>query len=820
MVPLLVEGKNEAFEEAIKRNGGQIRLQVEQMYSISIPAEQVAELSKDTNLLKIEFSNAPAHFLNDTMLIQTRADQVQSMVAPLREEYKGKGVLLGVIDSGIELAHPDFQDSLGNTRVLHVWDQGVPYNSAYKPGTYSYGVEWDSTEINNQVSTHDDKASQFGHGSMVSGVAASNGLATGNFKGIAPEVNIVSVATDFSKPNWLQTVAEAVDYIFAKADSLGMPCVINASIGTYVGSHDGEDIAARMIDQMIKAKSGRALVAAAGNAGAFNFHLQHRLQNDTQFTWFEHANLFFNGQGGLYFRMWSDTADMKDLKFSIGADRRQGSFFEFRGRTAFDSIQNRLNVIYTDSIMGANQNRIAYVQTYAEQSRGRYLLEIAIPQPDSAQYLFRLETAGVGKVDLWSFLPLTGTSNMLDQNLPSQASFPAIRNYVVPDSLQTIVSSFTCLPSVITVGNYVNQSSWLDVNQQNQYVNVVPGQISVNSSLGPNRRGVLKPDLSSAGDYMFSAGRLATMQVAIQNEPFKVAFDSLHMRNGGTSMAAPTVAGMIALYMEQCSGADYARIKQDLLQTSRTDQYSVSAPNPKWGLGKADALAFLSQNVFSPQINTILPNLCEGDTVPLSTSSAYLSYQWNNGDTTQTSLITDSSLVYVQVQDSLCRSVSDTLQFQFNENPPKPNLLQRNDSLVSNVAGNYRWFLNGSLIPSQTDSILVVSQNGDYHAEVNNAFGCISRSDTITYLSTSLETSTIKAYKIYPNPTEDRLFIELQKDFKEVKVFNLQGREVFYRNSARSGQLFELEFGLLDKGIYLIEFLGEEKNFREKVIKW
>jgi len=820
MVPLLLESSTNELNDLINAYNGKLRLQVGRLYSVDLPAAAVWPFSEEKLIERIEFSRAPAQFLADTMLIQTRADQVQSMAAPLRQKYSGKGVVLGVIDSGIELDHPDFQDSLGNTRVLYVWDQGVPYNAAHKPGNYNYGVEWDSTEINNQVSTHDDKASEFGHGSMVTGAAASNGLATGHFKGIAPEVNIISVATDFSKPNWLQTVAEAVDYIFRKADSLGMPCVINASVGTYLGSHDGEDIAARMIDQMIKAKRGRTLVAAAGNAATFNFHLQHRLQQDTAFSWFEYSNILYNGQGGLYFQLWADSSDMKDLNFSIGVDRKQGNFYEFRGRTAFDSIQNRLNVTYTDSIIGANQDRIAYVYTYAEQSQGRYFLEIGIPQPDSTQYLYRLETAGTGKIDLWSSLLVTGTSNIVDQNLPGQSQFPEIQNYVKPDSLQSMVSSFTCLPSVITVGNYTNRSSWIDANQQSQSVNLSPGQISVNSSLGPNRKGYLKPDISSAGDYMFSAGRLATMQAVIQNEPEKIAFDSLHMRNGGTSMAAPTVAGMIALYLEQCSRADYAQIKQDLLQSARSDQFSAAAPNPKWGVGKADAMAFMSKNVFQPQLTTIPVNYCIGDSAYVGLLAIYQSYRWSNGDSSSRAYVTDTSFIYAEVQDSLCKSVSDTTQINFQPRPSKPNLTQKSDSLIANVSGGYHWYLNGNLILGQSDSILVASQNGDYHAEVFNLFGCSNFSDTVNYLSTGIDENSSRSYRIYPNPTDDQLNIRFEREFEALRLLNIAGRELFYQKRPQAEQLLEVKMGHLNSGIYLLEFIVDGEVRREKIIKW
>lgn len=418
-VPLLVEGKSPELNNLVEEMGGKVRLALPPYFSIEIPAENVVPFSESEAVLNIEFSLSPGVALGDTMLLQTRANLVQQLSAPLRENYSGKDVILGIIDSGIEWRHEDFKDSSGQSRILHIWDQGVPYNPAFQAANYNYGVEWDSSHINAGITSHDDKAVENGHGSNVTGAAASNGRASGNFKGVAPEVNIISIATDFNKPNWLQTVVEATDYIFKKADTLGMPVVINASVGTYLGSHDGLDIAARMIDILIKQKNGRAFVCAAGNAGRFSFHLRQAPQNDTVFTWFESEPQLFSGLGGVYFEVWSDTADFNQMQFAIGADRPIGNRFEFRGRTAFAQAKNRINQLYLDSITSPAGNHLAYVSTFVTQSQGRYKMEVAIENPDSSQYRYRLESAGNGVLDVWSSFAILRHSDIIKDNLPT-----------------------------------------------------------------------------------------------------------------------------------------------------------------------------------------------------------------------------------------------------------------------------------------------------------------------------------------------------------------------------------------------------------------
>jgi len=683
-------------------------------------------------------------------------------------------------------------------------------------------VQWDSTDINNGISTHDDDASQFGHGSNVSGVAASNGLASGQFKGVAPEVNIISVATNFNRVNWLQTVAEAVDYIFKKADTLGMPCVINASIGTYIGSHDGLDIAARMIDKMIRAKNGRAFVCAAGNAGTLSFHLQQSPNNDSSFTWFKSHPAQWSGRGGIYYEMWSDTNDFNGVQFAFGADKSQNGKFQFRGRTAFDSIQNRLNQIYRDTLFSLSSNPLAIIETYAEQSQGRYKLEIAIIDPDSANYNFRFETIGTGKLDIWSSRSLFRHSDMIKDNLPSSTAFPPILNYVRPDSLQTMVSSFSCLPSVITVGNYVNRGEYFDVTGTLRSTNNTPGEISINSSLGPNRKGFLKPNITSAGDYMFSAGRIATINQAITSNPSKVSQDSLHYRNGGTSMASPTVAGMIALYLQMCPNSNFQQIINDLSNTARKDNFTINLPNPQWGNGKADGFQLIKSKSFFPKLNFNKSSICIGDTLLISSSIQAKSYFWNTGDTNAEIQLTNTKNIYVTLEDSNgCRANSDTLRFNFLNQPNIPALIRNGDSLILNLQnGSFQWYRNQTALINETSKLLIVNQSGDYYCQYTDTNGCSINSDTIKVISTGIEEGYTSKYKISPNPTTSSLDIQFITEVfvESIEIVNLKGNTIYEYRPEASRQHINLKLGHLSKGLYLLKIKSNNAIDVEKII--
>lgn len=822
-VPLLVEGETGAIERFVSENGGNIRLALPPLYSLEIPAISVKQFAQLEGILAIDFSLSPGRALSDTMLIQTRAALVHQAVAPLREEYTGKGVIVGIIDSGIELEHGDFKDSSGNTRILHIWDQGVPFNPSYRAGNYGYGVEWDAAEINQGISTHDDKPSQAGHGSNVSGAAVSNGLATGFFKGTAPEASIISVATDFNKPNWLQTMVEATDYIFKKADTLQMPVVINASVGTYLGSHDGLDIAARMIDQLIKQKNGRAFVCAAGNAGTYNFHLQHQPNHDTVFTWLESHPQMFSGLGGVYFELWSDTADFNRIEFAFGADRPlNNNNVEFRGRTAFAKAKFRLNQNFRDSIVSFQGHVLAYVSTFVTQSQGRYKMEVAIENPDSNQYRFRFESTGVGKLDIWSSFDLFRHSNIIDINLPSSSQFPSIRNYRKPDSLQSMVSSFSCLPSVITVGNYVNRSTYIDVSGTFRSYTVTPGEISINSSLGPNRLGYLKPDISSAGDFMFSAGRIATIQQAIQSNPAKVSHDSLHFRNGGTSLASPTVAGMVALLFEKCKHLSYQNIKSKLISSARSDSFTQNLPNPKWGYGKANAYTLLSNEIFTPTLSFTQHAICKGDSIRLSTVQSYSKYFWNTGDTLGAISIDSSGTYYASVENTIgCKDRTDSLTLQVDTIPFKPNIMQSNDTLYTNGSGQLQWYFNQLPIASANQPKLYVSQNGFYFVKSSSNNNCSNYSDTLHVLSVNLNEEKKNVTVLYPNPTKNNVSLLLANKHQqlELKISNISGKMVYFEKIHHPAKKIEIELNSIVSGFYILEIKSSDQTEVFKIQK-
>ncbi|GAB4251885.1 MAG: hypothetical protein Kow0079_06180 [Vicingaceae bacterium] len=810
-VDLFVEADPLSFMEWCNNHQVKVKKVYGNKWQINIEKNLIRELLNSKSVHYVEYNNHPIQLLNDTMVYNNYIYDIHQGTSPLPSAYKGKNVVLGFIDTGIDINHPDFKDSLGNTRIYRIWDQADVFDG----NSYGYGTIWDSTAINNGSCTHIDPTSYFGHGTHVAGVAAGNGNAVGKFIGAAPEATIIMVASDFNNSNWFGTLVDAVDYIYKVADSLGLPCVINASVGDYLGSHDGTDIPALMIDSLVNAKPGRAFVCAAGNAGAYNFHLRHQVNNDTVFSWFKYNASSALGYGAVFYEIWSDTADLNNMMLSIGANKSSGSF-SLRAQTPYFNIQNRLGN-NTDTLYGTNGDTIAIVETYGELQGPKYLLQVHLQEPDSNNYWFSLNTTGTGKLDVWSW-SVFGTSDIVSSGLPGVAQYPDIVNYVLPDTLQNIVSSFSCLPSLITVGSYWNRYAYLDYDSVMQYNSNPVGAIDVSSSIGPTRTGYQKPDLAASGARTIAACTADVINKAINNwgQSFTVAAGGFHRRDGGTSNASPIVAGIAALYLEKCPTATMAEIKNAIINNVYTDNFTGSVPNYRWGYGKANGFEALKSSNF---IYALGPdqNICEGDSVAINITGGYTDIIWNTGDTSNLIYADSTNLFYASLTNqSGCKGITDTMNTYLQANPSAPNLVQSNDTLYCFSSENLQWYLNGTPIAGATDSFYVVTQNGDYYAQVTNMYGCTDNSDTLTITNVGIQQFTsIDDILLYPNPVKNLLTIVSKEEPLKVEVYNMLGEITIASRFVKQS----LDVSYLSKGVYFLKVVTADKTSIIKFLK-
>ncbi len=800
-VDLFLAGDVPAVARAVRNKGGAVKMTVPGWVEASMPASRVKDLDAETAVQSIVFSLSKGRTLNDSMRVKARVNQVHAGLPPLPAAYQGSGVLMGIIDTGLDFRHPDFLDSLGRTRVLRYWDQNFPYDQWLTPAGFGYGQAWDSVAINAGNCPAMDPLGQYGHGTTVAATAAACDPDSGRYSGVAPKADLIIVANDLDHPNWTASVVDAISYILQQAALMNRPVAINLSLGDYYGSHDGQDPAALMIDQMLTQAPGRALVCAAGNSGALPpYHLHTEVVSDTSFTWFAYNPNSVMNIGAVYFDLWADTADFNNVQYSVGADKVSAGN-AFRGRIPFRNIQGTLGQIVVDTLWSIDGNKLGRVFTQAQLRGEQYHMEVYIPQPDSAaQLYYRFMTTGDGRFDVWSS-DIFGTSKMIT-NIPDIADLPAIANYVLPDLLSSIVDSWACSPQVITVGNYNNQQQYTDVAGNTQDLGGLPGNISVNSSRGPSRTGYLKPDVAAPGDVTFGAGPLDFLALLLNSGTNKL-IDSLHMRNGGTSIASPVVAGVAALLLEKCPRASNGMVRDAINGSAFSDPFTGVVPNVSYGHGKIDAFAALA----ATNVNVGLTGdttLCYGDSIRISGPDFMYRYHWNTG-AGQRDIWTSGDTLQLTVETPQgCKGVSDTLIIA-----PRPlpvaSIAMNGLELTSSPAAAYQWYLDNDPIADANGQVVEAEANGSYYVQVTDSFGCSANSDTILISTVGVAGLQRTTLRLWPVPVQQVLNIgwpgpaDLEAAYE---IMDATGRTVQRGSLPGSPALVHVEY--LASGPYLL----------------
>lgn len=683
--------------------------------------------------------------LNDTSRVHHQVNEVQNGLNKLQEKFNGNGIILGFVDSGLDFTHPDFKDSTGKTRVYSYWDQTIKTATSRSPKPYNYGEDWTATEIDNGQCTAVDN---LGHGTHVVGIAAGNGLANGKHKGMAPEATIVMVKTNNSAKNWTLTVADACDYIFKTADLLNKPCVINISYGVAMGSHDGNDPASEFIESLLDEKSGRILVAAAGNNGnSGKYHVHGDVTSDTSFFWVKSTAKGIAGNNSILLEMWADSLKFKDVQFATGANLAAGNY-SLRGKTKFRTFLEALNAApnsLRDTIFNENGIKLAYIDYYAEIMNHEYHLQTAYTSIDSTDYLFQFITTGSGSFDVWSgSANKVGTKNFNDFetiNIPNVSVYPPIAHYLMADTLQTIFSSYISSEKVMTVGNVSNKASYTTKDQILHLSDYKPGEIHISSSKGPNRKGITKPDIVASGTKIFSANPYVFLNNPINNTTLDEG--GYHVLNSGTSMASPLVAGIAALYLEKCSKSNYQDFKNDVTLSAKTNLVQGKIPNNAYGNGEINALTLLlsTNPIISVLGDTVLP--CSDSTIlTISSNKGLNSITWEDFDTKTLKTFKLPGKYPFQITDTKNCSFRDTITI-FPRIPFIPSIsfldsskfscTKKNIQVIAQGGKTYQW--SGGI--NQQNDTVTFQFPGKYHLTITDSYGCVKR-DSIDILTDTI----------------------------------------------------------------------------------
>jgi len=271
---LLVRYVGDLPSLADKYNFGYVLL-MNQYAVIQIREDRIRDLAAEPSIIFIEMPKR-LHF----EVVDGIASSCINSVQTERFGLTGRGVLVAVIDSGIDYYHPDFRNADGTTRIIELWDQTIQGNP---PPGYTNGTVYSREQINEAIKT----GSRFqalsivpstdvsGHGTHVTGIACGGGRgAQIRYRGVAYESDLLVVkigtSVNSSYPNTAQLM-EAVNYCIMKAEELNMPVAINISYGNNYGSHTGMSILENFINGAATAWKS-CICIGTGNEGASRTH--------------------------------------------------------------------------------------------------------------------------------------------------------------------------------------------------------------------------------------------------------------------------------------------------------------------------------------------------------------------------------------------------------------------------------------------------------------------------------------------------------------------------------------------------------------------
>ena len=489
-----------------------------------IPMSALVDFAEDPDVENVDAGNS-VKAMTDLAREYSHVDALHVGLPDFPRSFTGTGGLIGVIDTGFDFMHPAFRDAGGNSRIIHVWDQSGRNGNTSSMG---YGVVFDTPELIRSAA-HD--VSRDTHGSHVAAIAASSADV---YKGMAPESDIVVVATDKSESGIIDALAYLLDY----AEKEKKPMAINLSMGTVIGFKDGTDPIASMIDGLLDESGKKCLMAiAAGNEG-------HR--NSTIVT-------EVVGQG-----------EVINTSFTPPSHMRENVFIGCSTTSAFQvslSLVGSDGVAFETSISSDASESVSHENITGEKD---YSLVTLSPMKD-ADGLQR----GVS-VNLYA--PLKEGQKWKLVVTGAAGKYIACCDYGEFDngSNASTMAATACGKIPISVGAYVSRDKFTNLQGMERSSDWTVGERYPLSGMGPTFDGRDKPDVLAPGAHIISAinNYAASYNVNREDLAYTEVDALIPGRTNywgamcGTSMATPVVTGIMALWLQANPRLDFDHVRK------------------------------------------------------------------------------------------------------------------------------------------------------------------------------------------------------------------------------------------------------------------
>ena len=498
--------------------------------------------------------------------------------------YKGKNVLVGILDTGIDWKHNDFRSATDPTksRILGIWDvtltkMGAEQTPGDKNANYAgccnYGVEYTQADINDEL---DGVPSNFvrekdtnGHGTHVAGTAAGNGASTSDKRnaGIAPEADLIIVrggVNGFSQNN----IINGLEFFKKKAQDLGKPIVVNMSLGGHYDGHDGTGPEGTAVNNF--PGTGRVVVIAAGNEGGDLIHVRRNILDGASQT------INFNIPN--YTATMGASNDYVDYLFYMSGD--DPATFTLTSPT------NKTITVASGETKGlASTDGYLYGENGIDPDNGlRYLFvevydQVANNTPKPGNWSIKIDNL-VG-----------GNDGNLDTHGWMAGSNPFLPTTTGSDNDYSVASPGVCA-NALTAGAYAHRLRFSNQANESWGFSGTNDDLAYFSSKGPTRTELQKPDIVAPGYWTLSSRSADAVF-----DPQLVGAGGLHVFEAGTSMATPATTGAVALLLQQNPLLTGTDVKNLIKANPMKDTYTGAANNNTWGAGKLDVFKAMSKLV-------------------------------------------------------------------------------------------------------------------------------------------------------------------------------------------------------------------------------
>ncbi len=459
----------------------------------------------------------------------------------------GQGVLLGIIDTGIDYTNPIFQYEDKTTRIVSIWDQTI--QNGPPPQGRRYGTEYTRDQINLALGNENPLSvvpttDTVGHGTMVAGIAGGSANSQNDFTGVATGSEFVVVklkpAKAYLKSFFMvpqdalcfqsNDILFAVQYLLDIAATLKRPIAICISVGSSQGGHDGRGMLGRYLS-IIAATPGVVVTIAAGNEGNGRRHCSGIVNKATGYDTVE-LNVGEN-ESGFSMELWGQAPSV----FSIDVRSPSG---EYVPRIAVGMNENReISFIFEKTVLFVDYQMV-------ETQSGDQLILVRFENPAAGIWKFNVYERGDLHLGYHIWLPM---GNFIGPN-----TF-----FVRSDPYTTVLSAGNAeVPLTVTAYNYQDDSLYLD------------------SSRGYSRSGVIKPNVAAPG-------------VGIIGPTLNQGFAAY----SGTSISAAHTTGVAAMILEwgvikgNLPGMGTVEFKKLVIRGARRDA-DIQYPNRDWGYGILD----------------------------------------------------------------------------------------------------------------------------------------------------------------------------------------------------------------------------------------